>query len=94
VAAWMRHVVDPRDAAGRPAELRDPLSATLRAAIGDARTPREQASRLLGVRRVFPDDIDPVFGERVVAAHHALATEEPRSVLRRALDGTRLGETH
>jgi len=82
LAAWMRHVLDPRDATGKPVELRDPLAAELTSAAAGARSPREQAARLLGMRRVFPGDLDPVLAERVLTAHETLATGDLRAALK------------
>jgi fructuronate reductase len=81
VAGWMRHVVGV-DERGAPVELRDPLLPRLREAAAPGPTdPRATASRLLGVREVFGDDLpqDPGFREAVAAALEDLVRRGSRA---------------
>lgn len=81
VAGWMRHVVGV-DERGAPVELRDPLLPRLREATAPGPTdPRATASRLLGVREVFGDDLpqDPGFREAVAAALEDLVRRGSRA---------------
>jgi fructuronate reductase len=69
IAAWMRYVTGV-DEAGRPIDVRDPLSARLRALADDAGpAPERLGPALLGVREVFGDlGGDPRLSEPVVSA--------------------------
>ncbi|HEY1699358.1 MAG TPA: mannitol dehydrogenase family protein [Trebonia sp.] len=84
VAAWLRHATDPRDAAGQPAELADPLAGLLRAAGPDPLA-------LLDVRSVFPAELDRDrrFRSDVRTAFAGLAARGPRAVLTEMLDDPR-----
>ena len=70
VAAWMRYVTGT-DEAGRPIDVRDPMSGRLRA-VADAAGPdaARLAPALAAIREVFGDDLprDPRFMEPVTAA--------------------------
>ena len=70
VAAWMRYVMGT-DEAGRPIDVRDPLSQRLGAVCREAGPNAERlAPALLAVREVFADDLpaDPRFTGPVTAA--------------------------
>jgi len=70
VAGWMRYVTGT-DEQGKPIDVRDPLSARLRAIADQAGLVAERlAAALLDVREIFPTDLasDPRFGTAVTAA--------------------------
>ena len=81
VAAWLRHVVAPEDAAGRPTRLADPLADVLRAAGPDP-------LRLLDTASVFPRELaeDSRFRADVRNAFVGLAERGPHAVLRELIE--------
>lgn len=74
VAAWMRHVATTET-------LDDPLAGVLRDALGG--TPADEASRLLGVERIFAPELawHPVFRDSVTTTYRQLAERGARAVL-------------
>jgi fructuronate reductase len=75
VAAWLGHALDPRDAAGVPIALDDPLAADL----AGARSPEEALA-------VLPD-LPPAFRSEVLTAHRRLAGSPVAGVVKEMLDG-------
>lgn len=80
VAAWMRYVggVDER---GAPIDVRDPLSAALRAASDVATTPAQKVAALLAFDTVFPADLAAALQDDITAAYASLAQFGARATL-------------
>lgn len=86
VAAWIR-CLGGVDEAGAPIELRDPLAATLRAALdGAGEDPARRVAAVLGVEAVFGAELprDPRFAAAVTAAYARILRQGARGA---AADG-------
>ncbi|ALJ39225.1 mannitol dehydrogenase family protein [Azospirillum brasilense] len=90
VAGWMRYV-SGTDEAGRPIDVRDPMSAKLAELAAQAGPDADRlASALFGLSAVFGDDLprDPRFTGAVTDALRRLYAEGARAVVQSAAEST------
>jgi fructuronate reductase len=77
VGAWMRYVGGV-DEQGTVIEVRDPLTARLRAAHDASQTPADAVTALLSLREVFPEPLATALGPQITSAYSALLAQGAR----------------
>ncbi len=80
VAAWMRYVGGV-DEWGQPIDVRDPMSARLRAAHASHDTPEGLVAALLGLREIFPEALSQTLGPQITTAYKALVNKGARRTI-------------
>ncbi len=80
VAAWMRYV-GGLDERGQPIDVRDPMSARLRAAHASHDTPEGLVAALLGVREIFPEALSHALAPKITTAYKALISKGARRTI-------------